>query len=331
MIRITLDDVAKQANVSTATVSRVITNSPLVNEKTKKKVQKIINELNYIPNSMAQNLTNNSTRIIGVVLNSEDIDPLSNNFFSEILSSISEYLLKNNKYYTLYIHSNVQKEEVWNIKALVGSRRVDGLIFLRAYNDESLLEYLDEIKFPFAIIGTPNKADKYIWVDNDNINTTYEVTKELIENKKKNICFLGGPRNLKVTNFRYLGYKRALTEFKISKEYILESTFSMDKAYEIIKEFLKKNKIIDAIVAIDDIFAIAAINACKSLNMRDVEVTGFNNTYIRKLSNYKFKTVEINVKKLGEVACELLIKKIENKKLKSNYAIIPAYIIKEDR
>ena len=89
MIRITLDDVAKQANVSTATVSRVITNSPLVSEKTKKKVQKIINELNYIPNSTAQNLTNNSTRIIGVVLNSEDIDPLSNNFFSEILSSIS--------------------------------------------------------------------------------------------------------------------------------------------------------------------------------------------------------------------------------------------------
>ena len=205
------------------------------------------------------------------------------------------------------------------------------MIFLRAYKDESLLEYLDEIKFPFAIIGTPNKADKYIWVDNDNINTTYEVTKDLIRNKKKNICFLGGPRNLKVTNFRYLGYKRALTEFKISKEYILESTFSMDKAYELIKEFLKKNKMIDAIVATDDIFAIAAINACKSLNMRDVEVTGFNNTYIRKLSNYKFKTVEINVKKLGEVACELLIKKIENKKLKSNYAIIPAYIIKEDR
>lgn len=67
--RVTLADVAKKANVSTATVSRVIANSSLISKETKKKVQKVIDNLNYVPNSMAQSLTRNSSKIIGIVLN----------------------------------------------------------------------------------------------------------------------------------------------------------------------------------------------------------------------------------------------------------------------
>lgn len=328
MERVTLADVARIANVSTATVSRVIADSPLISPDTKEKVQKIIDDMNYIPNSTAQSLTTNSTRIIGVVLNSQDVDPLSNNFFSEVLSSISDYLLKN-KYYSLYIHSNNENDEKEYIKFLVGSRRVDGLIFLRAYNDESMLEYLDELNVPFSIIGTPNNIKKYIWVDNDNIKTTYIMTKKMLEKGKKNICFLGGPQNLKVTKFRYMGYSKALKEAGIKKEYMLESVFEIDKASEMIKKFLLKNKSIDAIVSTDDILAIAALKAIETLNRNDIIVSGFNNTYIRKFSNYKFPTVEINVSKLGRTACELLIAKIQNKKIKSNYAVIDAYIIEE--
>lgn len=191
MDRVTLADVAKIAQVSTATVSRVIADSPLISIDTKEKVQKIIDEMNYIPNSTAQSLTKNSTKIIGVVLNSHDIDPLSNNFFSEVLSCISDCLIQN-KYYTLYIHANNEKEEKEYIKFLVGSRRVDGLIFLRAYNDESILEYLYNLNVPFSIIGTPNNTDKYIWVDNDNVKATYTMTKNLIDQGRENICFLGG-------------------------------------------------------------------------------------------------------------------------------------------
>ena len=117
MDRVTLADVAKIAQVSTATVSRVIADSPLISIDTKEKVQKIIDEMNYIPNSTAQSLTKNSTKIIGVVLNSHDIDPLSNNFFSEVLSCISDCLIQN-KYYTLYIHANNEKEEKEYIKFL---------------------------------------------------------------------------------------------------------------------------------------------------------------------------------------------------------------------
>lgn len=328
MDRITLADVAKKAKVSTATVSRVVANSPLISCETKEKVNKVITEMNYIPNSTAQSLTTNSTRIIGVVLNSYDIDPLSNNFFSEILSSISDYLLSN-KYYTLYIHANDDIEEKEYIKFLIGSKRVDGLIFLRAYNDENILQYLEKAKVPFSIIGTPNNTEEYIWVDNDNIDVTYKITKKIIESGKKNICFLGGPKNLKVTNFRYQGYKKALKEMKIEKEYVLESLFNVKEAHEKIKKFLSKNEKIDAIVTTDDILAIASLKACEDLGKNDVKVTGFNNTYIRRFSNYNFTTVEVNVKKLGKISSELLIEKIEKKKLKKNYAIVEAHIIEE--
>lgn len=330
MDRVTLADVAKIAQVSTATVSRVIADSPLISIDTKEKVQKIIDEMNYIPNSTAQSLTKNSTKIIGVVLNSHDIDPLSNNFFSEVLSCISDCLIQN-KYYTLYIHANNEKEEKEYIKFLVGSRRVDGLIFLRAYNDESILEYLYNLNVPFSIIGTPNNTDKYIWVDNDNVKATYTMTKNLIDQGRENICFLGGPKDLKVTNYRYIGYKKALNEKSIKKEYVLESLFDVDRAYELIKKFLKENIQIEAIVTTDDILAIASLKACKDLKKEDIKVTGFNNTYIRRFSNYKFSTVEINVDKLGKTACELLISKIENQKMNNNHAVIEAYIIEEGK
>lgn len=328
--RVTLADVAKKANVSTATVSRVIANSSLISKETKKKVQKVIDNLNYVPNSMAQSLTRNSSKIIGIVLNSKDIDPLSNNFFSEILSGISDYLIKKD-YYTLYIHCNNSETEEEYVKSLVGSRRLDGLIFLRAYDDEKLLKYLENIQFPFSIIGTPNDTSEYIWVDNDNTKTTYTITKKLIEqNKKKNICFVGGPMNLKVTNYRYKGYVKALKEKNISKEYIIESLFNIDTAYDIIREYLRNNRKIDAIVTTDDVLAIASIKACKSLNKRNVIVTGFNNTYLKKTSNYNFTTVDIKVKELGKKACELLIQKIENRLMKKNYAIIEANILWEE-
>lgn len=329
MKRATITDVAKLANVSKATVSRVVSDSPLISDKTKKKVRKIIQKLNYVPNSVAQSLTNSSTRIIGIVLNSKDVDPLSNSFFSEILGNISDYLLKNN-YYTLYIHSNNQKNEKEYVRFLVESKRVDGLIFLRAYENESIWEYLENIEFPFVIVGTPNKIDKYLWVDNDNIKAGYKITDYLIKKGNNKIAFLGGPKILKVTQFRYDGYKNAILKnnLKIREEYFLESSFNEEQAYKVVKAFIAKNKV-DAIVTTDDLFAISAINAIKNLGLKNITVTGFNNSYIRKFGHYDFPTIDINVKKIGTSACDLLISEIEGIKSKYNFEIIDMKIIEK--
>lgn len=329
MKKVTISDVAKKAKVSNATVSRVMSGSPVISKNTQKIVQKAIEELNYYPSSIAQNLTKSNTNIIGIVLNSQDIDPLSNNFFSEVISTISDRLLEN-EYYTLYIHCNDNEKEFDNIQSLVRTKRVDGLIFLRAYEDEKVFKYLQKIDFPFSIIGTPQNTENYLWVDNDNIKTSYEITTRTINEGRKNICFLGGSKNLNVTKFRFLGFEKAFQEnnLKIKREYILESNFTENEAYNIISEFLDKyENEVDAIITTDDVLAIGVTNALYDRKITNVKVTGYNNTPLREYGKYTFETVDINVKKLGLAVCELLINKLKKVENKINFSIIDTNII----
>lgn len=327
MKRVTILDVAKKANVSIATVSRVMSDSAVISEATKKVVRQAIEELKYIPNSIAQSLTNSNTNIIGIILNSQDIDPLSNSFFSEILSIISDKLLENG-YYTLYIHYSSIEKEKSSVQALVNSNRVDGLIFLRAYEDETVFKYLKEMDFPFVIIGTPKKVNNYLWVDNDNVKTTYLITQNLINEGRKKLCFLGGPQTLNVTKSRFSGFEKAVHKngMLIRKTHILESKFNEEDAYNLVSNFLDKHKV-DGIVTTDDVFAIAANKALQAKGIDNVKVTGYNNTSLRKYGRYEFTTVDINTRELGSAACKLLIDKLKKVESKINFSIIDTNII----
>ncbi|WP_067141809.1 LacI family DNA-binding transcriptional regulator [Oceanivirga salmonicida] len=328
MSEVTIKDVAKLARVSKATVSRVVSKSHLVSDETREKVERAIEELNYIPNSVAQSLSKSSSRILGIVLNSDDINPLLNNtFFGEVLNDISTYLIENN-YYSLYIHCENSEKEKEYIDFLIKSRRVDGLIFLRASENETIFKYLDSINFPFSIIGRPSDTKKYLWVDNDNVKSSYNITKSLLDKGHRNICFIGGSKKLNVTKNRFNGYKDALLEYniKVKNSLVIESEFDETDTLNKLNKILEKNKI-DAIVTTDDIFAIAATNLLYNLNMNNIEVTGYNNSYLRKFAKQNFLTVDINVKKLGIASCDLLIKKINKKIIRKNYTIIDTKII----
>ena len=330
MNKVTIEDVAKEAQVSISTVSRVMSNSDLISEKTKKHVKKIIKQLNYVPNSAAQNLTNSKTNILGIVLNSSDIDPLSNNFFSEILENISEYLLKNG-YYTMYIHCNSNKEEMKYIKSLIASKRIDGLLFLRAYTNESIFKYLKKINFPFTILGKPQNESQYLWVDNDNFEASYKVTKNLINKNCKNFCFVGGSLDLNVTKYRYEGYEKALKESGLVSIDRIETNFDLKTAYTQMKKAIKNIRKFDAIVTTDDVLAIAIKRILEKDNNNSIKISGFNNSELRRIANYKFLTVEINIKKLAYSLCELLLLKLHNKSkvLKNNYIIVETSIVEE--
>ncbi|VWL85177.1 LacI family DNA-binding transcriptional regulator [Oceanivirga miroungae] len=330
MSDITINDVAKRAGVSKATVSRVISNSSKVSKKTREIVEKVVSDLNYIPNSAAQNLSQNNSRIIGIVLNSEDLNPLLNNtFFSTAINAISEFLIEN-KYYTIYIHCNNSKKEKEYIDFLVKSRRVDGLIFLRNYDDESIFNYLEEISFPFSIIGKPNHAEKYLWVDNDNIKSAYDVTKKMIEQNRKNFIFIGGSMKLNVTKNRYTGFINALDEYniKFNKEYLINAKFNEKDAYNKLLNIVKQNNI-DAIFTTDDIFAIAATKAIESINRTDIKVSGYNNSFLRKYVEKDFLTVDINVEKLAIEASKLVLKKVKKEKIEINYSIVKSKLIEK--
>lgn len=329
MKKVTIKDVAKACNVSEATVSRVMSNSPLISLKTKNKVLNMVKEMDYFPNSAAVSLTKSNSNIIAVIVEDESSNPLKNDFFTEILSYIGQ-IASNNSYYILYLHSKNKEMTSNDIRKLIKSNRVDGLIFLNLLENEYIIDYLNEIDFPYVVIGRPKESDKGLWVDNDNILATYGVTKRLIELGNKNIAFISGPKELIVSEYRKKGYVKALKEngLFIDDNNIVHSSFDIESAEISIKKILEKNSI-DAVVTTDDILAIGALMYLSKINKK-IMVSGFNNSNLRKNLNMNFMTVDINYEKLAESSVSLLVNKIEKKDNIKNNVIVSSKIIEGD-
>ena len=329
MKKSTIKDVAKIANVSEATVSRVMSNSNLISNKTKKKVMEVVRQLDYFPNSAAVSLTKSKSNILGlVVVSSAKIEnPLQNDYYNEIIPFISKYALDLG-YYTLYLQFENKEEAYENVYRLIKSNRIDGLIFLNFIEDEEHISYFEKISFPYAIIGTPNNKTKGLWIDNDNIKSCFDITNKLIQKGKKNLLFISGPSDMSVSVYRKKGYLDALkkNDINFESENILSlPEFSSDLAYNNVENYNNIDKI-DAIITTDDILAIGAKKAIDNLGL-DIEVTGFNNSKLRSYLNYKFTTVDIKYDKLAKGAVYLLTSKIAEKELKSNDIVVESEII----
>ena len=329
MKKSTIKDVAKIANVSEATVSRVMSNSNLISNKTKKKVMEVVRQLDYFPNSAAVSLTKSKSNILGlVVVSSAKIEnPLQNDYYNEIIPFISKYALDLG-YYTLYLQFENKEEAYENVYRLIKSNRIDGLIFLNFIEDEEHISYFEKISFPYAIIGTPNNKTKGLWIDNDNIKSCFDITNKLIQKGKKNLLFISGPSDMSVSVYRKKGYLDALkkNDINFESENVLSlPEFSSDLAYNNVKNYNNIDKI-DAIITTDDILAIGAKKAIDNLGL-DIEVTGFNNSKLRSYLNYKFTTVDIKYDKLAKGVVYLLTSKIAEKELKSNYIVVESEII----
>ena len=329
MKKSTIKDVAKIANVSEATVSRVMSNSNLISNKTKKKVMEVVRQLDYFPNSAAVSLTKSKSNILGlVVVSSAKIEnPLQNDYYNEIIPFISKYALDLG-YYTLYLQFENKEEAYENVYRLIKSNRIDGLIFLNFIEDEEHISYFEKISFPYAIIGTPNNKTKGLWIDNDNIKSCFDITNKLIQKGKKNLLFISGPSDMSVSVYRKKGYLDALKKNGInfeSENILAISEFSSDLAYNSVKNYNNIDKI-DAIITTDDILAIGAKKAIDNLGL-NIEVTGFNNSKLRSYLNYKFTTVDIKYDKLAKGVVYLLTSKIAEKELKSNYIVVESEII----
>lgn len=329
MKKSTIKDVAKIANVSEATVSRVMSNSNLISNKTKKKVMEVVRQLDYFPNSAAVSLTKSKSNILGlVVVSSTKIEnPLQNDYYNEIIPFISKYALDLG-YYTLYLQFENKEEAYENVYRLIKSNRIDGLIFLNFIEDEEHISYFEKISFPYAIIGTPNNKTKGLWIDNDNIKSCFDITNKLIQKGKKNLLFISGPSDMSVSVYRKKGYLDALkkNDINFESENILSlPEFSSDLAYNNVENYNNIDKI-DAIITTDDILAIGAKKAIDNLGL-NIEVTGFNNSKLRSYLNYKFTTVDIKYDKLAKGVIYLLTSKIAEKELKSNYIVVESEII----
>ncbi len=330
-MKVTIKDVAREANVATSTVSRVLSNSHKISDKTKERVNDAIKKLNYTPNIIARGLANNKTRILAVILPKEAEDIFSNPFFVQAMKGISIYAQKES-YYIMYAFKQEGKDDREWFKKFIDSNLVDGICLLNSKENDDTIKYLNDIEFPFVVIGRPDEVDNVLWVDNDNVRAMYDLVQILINYGHKNIAFVGARSNLNVSKDRFNGYKQALLDNRIEVKgdliYEAEEFTQINGSYaaDII---LRKNKP-TAIVATDDLLAFGVQEALNKLEIKDVSVVGFNNIPMAEYQNPALSSVDINSEMLGFYASKLIINKLEEKGNSKNSYIIETKLIERD-
>jgi DNA-binding LacI/PurR family transcriptional regulator len=310
-----IKDVAKLANVSISTVSRVINNAPNVQPETKEKVLDAIKKLNFRPNRIAQSLGGGSFRSIGVVSRSSN-----QAYVPLILQSITE--VTEEKGYEIILNNSAnERKEIEKCLSMIDSKVVQGLILLSSRINDLLIEKLYELNFPFVVLGkvvNEYLAERVHSVDTDNLTDCMEALNYLISLGHKRIGCIHAPLNYVVSKERLDGYIEAhkVTGIPVDYSLIANGGYDINHAYEAALKLLKSDNPPTAIFGTDDIKAVGAYKAILELGLKipeDISLIGHNNYDITQITTPPLTTIEVPILQLGRVGTERLFDLIEEK------------------
>ncbi len=315
-----IKDVAKVANVSVATVSRVINAFGNVKPETEKKVLQAIRELNYFPNHSAKSLRTNSSEGIGIVI-SHDLDYfISFPYFIEFIHGMSVVL--SDLDYHLVV-STAKKNGINPYLEVAKKGIVDGMIIFDVKDNDERILALKKYGIPFVVIGRPENVGDYIFVDTDNEKGGMLATQHLFDVGCRKILFINGPKGHAATRFRLNGYIKAHTNMNIpyDESFVkyVEKNSDRENGYKITKEFLKSMKF-DGIFVSGDLMATGAMAAIEESGLKvgkDIPVVGFDDVPLASMVNPPLTTVRQPIHDVGKAAASILINMLNGKKVES--------------
>ena len=325
-------DVANKANVSHMTVSRVFNNPKLVNEKTKEKIIKISNDLNYRPNLIAKSMRTNKTNTIGLVLPN-----IINPFFPEIVKGIDDYCKKNH-YGVIMVNKEDDYEDKIRSLEIVLERKIDGILIIPFGTDEDKKIINDTIiskKIPIVLIDRYIPEINCAYVSSDNFKAAYDATNYLIKMGHKKIGVISQPQTISIFFDRLEGHKQALKSNNIiyNKNYITEYKESIENGYVAAKEILAHNNDITAILTMCDFMAFGVYKYCKENKVNipnDLSIISIDDIFSSALLNPPLTTMAQQKYKMGYLAAEILINSLKKNTLPKKQITLDAILTERE-
>ncbi|MBO0587340.1 LacI family DNA-binding transcriptional regulator [Sporosarcina sp. E16_8] len=332
---VTIKDVAAQANVAPSTVSRVISDSPLISDKTKRKVQKVMDEMGYHLNYNAQMLATQSTKTIGIIMKNSTPESMHNSFFPEVIRGISALCSKHD--FSISLTTGESEEEIFtDTVKMVRGKRVDGMIVLYSKKDDKVVPYLIESGIPFVVIGKPLiESGKIMFVDNDNVQAAKEATEFLLNLGHEKIAFIGEDEQFEVSEARLNGFIQAVNgkNLDIREEFIKNIQFGLNHGKQIVTELLDLAEPPTALVVSDDLNALIVLTALSEKNIKvpdDMSMIVFNNSVISEVANPPLTTVDTQIYQLGYESANCLIELVKDPQMFRKSVIIPTVIVERN-
>ena len=332
---ITIYDIAKEAGVSPATVSRVLTNNANVRWEKKEKVLKLINKYNFKPNALARGLADTRTRIIGIL--AADI---RNPYYTELFVSC-ELAARKADYTVLLSNSFNETELEEKMLEKLQEQQVDAIIQMGGRVDDlfSNMEYVERVNqvmasLPIVITGKLD-GTKCHMVRIDAMKAMDLLMDHLMSLGHERIALIGGNTEVLSTYEKFLRYKQILKENMIEYNPALvtdSGRYDAESGYELMNEMLDKGVVPTAVIAINDFTAAGVLRSIAAHGYRvpgDISLVSYDNTYMTELMIPRITSIDYDYEEFGSKLIETAISQIEGRESAMLQSVMPVLVVRE--
>ncbi len=308
---VTIKDVAREAGVSIATVSRVFNNVGPVDEKTRSRVRQVARRLKYVPNALGRSLSTQKTDAIGLLL-----PDLFGEFFSEVLRG-SDQTAQQSHYHLVVSSSHNNKQGIQAALTMMRGR-VDGLVIMSPHIDaETLNENLPH-SLPVVLLNCYVQSDKFDALNIDNYGGAFAMTQHLLSHGHRRIAIIKGTEQNFDAAERLRGYRDAMRQFggELDERLELSGVFSESSGYDAAIQLLNLSPRPTALFASNDSMAIGALSALREKGIQvpeDIALAGFDDVPIASFLTPTLSSVQVGIHQLGVRAIETLLHAVRHK------------------
>lgn len=326
---VTLEYIARMANVSKATVSRVVNGKKDgVSEETRRRVQRLIEEYGYTPNLMARSLVTTRTKTIGVV-----VPDIENPFFSQVVGCV-EQNLRTRGYTTILCNTYPSSSlEAQSIRTLL-AKQVDGIILVSAQRrSKAAGQGIGKYGVPCVLLDRKNDSIDYnvgIFVDNE--RAFREATEMLLRHGNRRIAFIRGPAHFHTSQERFKGYVTTLKKHGIplDESLIVLGNFRSQSGYDAVMTLLERKAEFTALMACNDMMAFGALRALQERGLsvpKQVEVMGCDNVRFCNMVHPTLSTVAQPIEEIGRRAAEVMVDLLAGRRTEKEDIWLEAHVL----
>lgn len=324
----TILDVAARAGVSRTTVSRVLNDSVRVDENTRQKVKKVIEELGYEPNRVAQSLRKQSTQMIAVL-----VPRISNPFYSMLMQGIEREAAMHGYHVILCNTENDPQKELQYLK-MIEHQQVDGIIMTSFCNSKDTVRSFESYG-AIVLIGEYTEDNIFPTVTVDHYKATYTATEHLLKLGHRKVGMVKGSQVSLIARDRERGFRKALADYKveIKEEWIKDSVYSILHGKEYVKSLLLCRDRPTAVFAANDELAVGIIQEVKEQGLRvpqDLAVVGFDGQLIGTIIEPHLTTIVQPIEQLGSKGMSLMIDRLHGKQTLFQRTILQTQLLVKD-
>lgn len=325
---VTIKDIAKEAGVSVATVSYVLNDRPVSDEK-KKKVLQAIEDLNYVPNEIARRLRVKKNNTIGLIL-----PDIMNPFYPDLAKGCQDEAKKNG-YNLIMINTEDEEDQLVGVLNQVRQGGIDGLILANALErDLEKVEALINTSCPVVLAHRDITSLDIDSVTANNHSGSYVATKHLINEGHEKLAFIEGIADSTVSASRKEGFLKAVKEvgIELNPEWLVKGYTKYDDSYQAAVQLLSLDEEIrpTAIFASSDLMALGALDAAKDYDYSipdDIAIIGYDDLFLTSFRLVELTTVHVPRYEIGRRAASMLIDKINHKNDENHKVVLDTELI----